>query len=370
MEARHQSLMRQNFPKAAFSSPLDVGTVLAAGSSGTSGKGARGAAQATGRTPGKPDKTGNTPTHIAFAQPSPSAGSGNFGLGGGYAGFGSAPGGFGRQTQGDGSKGEPQRAPTRQGALYGALEALQAATKTLNQPDDISPGRPAPEAGGAYKGAKAGLSPEEVWQSIPSGGEAAWRSSNSQRPARLRVARLQEALSEAAAGLQKANEACRGGGEDDPASAKLGAASLGPPGPTAALRNECAVLEAESKELDEEKAFLDARMVEVKQELARVKESFQASPSRRAMIPEDEASTKRESPGLEATSDVAKGSSADDVSELAVVLRLLACLKDLAVSNRSIILPADPSKWTREQQVVAYFLDEVEACSSNMEGAY
>lgn len=263
----------------------------------------------------------------------------------------------------------------RQGALYGALEALQAASVAVKESDDPAPNvRFGKDVKGAHiaKGAGANLTPEEVWQSIPSGGEVAWKASNPRQQQRLRVARLQEALSEAATGLQKATEACRGGGEEDPYS--LGAASLGAPGPAASLRNECVILEAESKELEEEKEFLDARMAEVKEELARMKEAFPGSTrstkTMRASIAEEDG--KKATPESVATPESPAKSlpTAGDVNELAVVLRLLACLKDLALNNRSVVLPPDPSRWTREQQVVAYFLDEVEACQSRIAGAY
>jgi len=264
----------------------------------------------------------------------------------------------------------------RQGALYGALEALQAASVAIKEPDDPAPNLRFGKDSKAQsvKGAGANMTPEELWQSIPSSGEASWRASNPRQQQRLRVARLQEALSEAATGLQRATEACGCGGEEDPSS--LGAASLGAPGAAASLRNECVVLEAESKELEEEKAFLDARMMEVKQELARVKEACPspgAPKTTQASIAERLNKWKKssEESDKKGTPDPAKSLlTAGDVNELAVVLRLLACLKDLALNNRSVVLPADPSKWSREQQVVAYFLDEVEACQSRIDDAY
>jgi len=39
-----------------------------------------------------------------------------------------------------------------------------------------------------------------------------------------------------------------------------------------AMHNDCLALEAESRELEEEKKFLDCRILEVKEELARVKD--------------------------------------------------------------------------------------------------
>lgn len=307
-----------------------------------------------GRGKGSGKNSASTPTHIAFAQTAAPTGPG------GYAPLGS---GFPGQGYGQSSSPAAPKAPMptmRQGALYGALEALQVATgQLLKDTDDSAPnilGGGQPLSG--RRGGGANQTPEQVWQSIPSGGEAAWKPSNTRASQRLKVARLQEALSEAATGLQKATDAIKGGAEDEVA---LGAASLGPPGPSSALRQECVVLEAEAKELEEEKAFLDARVSEVKKELARVREalgpSSRSSQARKEVSMEPEASTEQAS---------AKSPS-DDVNELAVVLRLLACLKDLALSNRSVILPSDPSRWTREQQVVAYFLDEVEACQTRID---
>jgi len=306
-------------------------------------------------------KFSNTPTHSAFAEQTSSPAPSGYGMAGMPRGLGARPGQAAMPAPATGQ--EPQ---LRDGALYGALEALQAGCRALSDPEEADMGnnrKPKAAAAPAKAGQKA-QTPEEVWQSLPSGGEAAWKSSQPRQPLRLRVARLQEALSEAAAGLQKAKDACRGGGEDDLAPENLGAASLGPPGVAAAIRNECTVLEAETKELKEEKEFLDARVVEVKAELARLKEQLAqnpgsptsppARPSRKA-IPEPAPVKEEPAP------------KAEDVSELAVVLRLLACLKDVALSNRRAVLPEDPSKWTREQQVVAYFLDEVEACQTRID---
>lgn len=341
---------RQNFPKAAFSSPLNVSSALTAVNFVGSPPG-------IGRGFGQAGSARTTPTHSAFSQAS--------------AGQTSA-GAFSAKADG-------QRPATRQGAIYGALEALQAAERALGEADEFTGAsnlEPPQLQGGRPVGGMAALTAEEVWKSIPSGGEAAWKASQPRQPVRLRVARLQEALSEAAAGLQRASDACRGGGEDSLSADGIGVESLGPPGPMVALRNECAVLEAEAQELEEEKDFLDARVLEVKQELARVKETLQPrssprsprsplSPTLRAMLGDDDGNrgTQERKAALEAPEMKASGVG-EDVSELAVVLRLLACLKDLALTNRSTILPANPARWTREQQVVAYFLDEVEACQS------
>lgn len=348
---------RQNFPKAAFSSPL----TLQGGSAGNQAPGIGRAGQAAGQK-AKPFSTA-TPTHIAFAQTSPDSRSFPGGYGGPAKSGGSPAGAFGQQLPGAAAaKAGPP--PTRPGALYGALDALQAAVNAIKDGDDsaATAGSPGKDLNAGRKGAAASLTPEQVWQSIPSGGEAAWKPSNARQSQRLRVARLQEALSEAASGLQKATEACRGGGEDDVA---LGAAGLGQPGPTAILRQECALLEAEGKELEEERMFLEARVLEVKKEIERVQATLQNSAGRSPSGAPSmaEALSTPGSPGK-------NSATAGDVNELAVVLRLLACLKDLAITNRSVILASDPSKWTREQQVVAYFLDEVEACQSRIDGNY
>lgn len=349
---------RQNIPKATYGSPLGGGSKLATDRAGAiPAKGSRAPAQAVGRSVAKPARAAQTPTHMAFVQtPAVSSSSPAFS---GFGGAASSPT-SGRPLQfGANSQAESSRPALRQGApLYGALDALQAATKSLGLINE-----PTAEVGKSgyeqptRKSGTASMTPEELWKSIPSGGEAAWRSSGVQRPSRLHVARLQEALSEAAAGLQRAMEATRGSLEDEEAWRE---AATGNPGPSAALRRECAVLEAESKELEEEKAFLDARMVEVKQELARLQESQEM------MQMEEDLSSKKVFLDAPSPAPSGKRSHTEDVSELAVVLRLLACLKDVALGNRSVILPSDPSKWTREQQVVAYFLDEVEACSARI----
>lgn len=244
--------------------------------------------------------------------------------------------------------------PERKGALYGAVEALQAALRAASGVAEDAPktGIDIEDAFLHRRGVAAPFSPEEAWQSIPTGGENSWKSSQSRQSHRLRVARLQEALSDAATGLQRASEACNGVGSEgflDNDSLEMGIGSLGPPGSALKLHRDCLALEAESKELEEEKHFLDCRIVEVKEELERVKNSYQ--PPVKA--------TKRGTQGDDASSP--------NVSELAVVLKLLACLKDVALTNRSLILPSDPSQWTQEQQVVAYFLDEVEACQQILE---
>jgi len=258
------------------------------------------------------------------------------------------------------------KAPVRQGALYGSIEALQSAVRALSEAENTTyaadtrtllGGNGNPLGPPGDRGTGVPPTPEEVWQWIPSGGEAVWKAPQPRQSLRLRVARLQEALSEAASGLQKAQEACSGAAEDE-----LGTGSLSSPAPATALRHEYAALEAESKELSEEKLFLDARLEEVKQELARAKAALQP--------PTIEPSQKVD--GKKGTSAQGRNSPAPagDVSEMAVVLRLLACLKDVALNNRSVILPVDPAKWTREQQVVAYFLDEVEASQVRLDGGY
>jgi len=326
------SPQKSNFPKATFSSPAKVRAALGGASPGSPQK-------SGGKGTGKGKQAANpsaAPTHSAFTQAAP-----NFAVPRGYGG-----------PQMPQAESAPR--PLRPGALYGALEALQAATTMLRDNNDSAMNAGRLDGmdfnGGGRRGpGVANLTPEQVWQSIPSGGEATWKSTNVRQSQRLRVARLQEALSEAAAGLQRAGEAVKGG-ED---AALLGAASLGPPGISAALRDECALLEAEAKELEEEKEFLDGRVVEVKQEIERMRENMKPAPLS-PMNPEPEAPPEPPS---------AKQGLPGDANELAVVLRLLACLKDVALNNRSVCLPADPKKRTREQQVVAYFLDEVEAAS-------
>lgn len=237
--------------------------------------------------------------------------------------------------------------PVRQGALYGAVEALQVAQRAAAGIVDQTPilGTDVEDMFLHQKRASSTLSPEEAWQSIPTGGEISWKATQTRQSHRLRVARVQEALSDAATGLQRASEACQGIGSDALLES-LGVNSLGPPSSAMKLHNDCVALEAEANELEEEKNFLDGRIVEVKEELARVKNSLQPP-----------------------VKEMARGSLVDDsnVSELAVVLKLLACLKDVALTNRALILPSDPSQWTQEQQVVAYFLDEVEACQQILE---
>jgi len=44
-------------------------------------------------------------------------------------------------------------------------------------------------------------------------------------------------------------------------------------------------------------------------------------------------------------------------SQIQSALQLLACLKDVALENRSLILPEDRASWTPEHEVVACFLD-------------
>lgn len=349
--------MRQAGNKGGFSpnvgSPMGRG-YASAQSSGTPSKvSMQGFTGQVGGQNARQAANANQPTHSAFAQPADRGG--NFPSAGMYGGL---------------DKAEMSRPPVRNGAIYGALDALQAAAKSIREPDDKTElsGMPA-DSGRPSQSSRfqsQGLTPEQVWQSIPSGGEAAWKSSQPRQALRLRVARLQEALSEAASGLQRAAEVVSGAGEDDFITGSLGAAALGPPGMAAALRNECAALEAESKELEEEKSFLDARVLEVKQELARMKEVYKPAANRSPTSP---LSNGPSSPGT-APETRQKIASAEDVSELAVVLRLLACLKDLALSNRSVLLASDPATWTREQQVVAYFLDEVEACQSRITTPY
>jgi len=344
------SPQRQNFPKAAFSSPLSVNSAF-------TGHGSGGSSPSSNRrpvprrpdswNPGEGAKTRynapTAPTHSAFSQSDQRAGGSPY------------PSGITRVDW------EPNtKALVRQGALYGAIEALQAATRTLSEAENTcADARMLQEAQVGpmppHADSTAGLTPEEVWQRIPSGGESLWRAPQPRQSLRLRVARLQEALSEAASGLQKAQDACLGAPEDT-----LGTGGLGTPALATSLQRECEALEAESKELAEEKLFLDARLEEVQQELARTKVDQYSKADRKQGTSEGAASPGKNAPA-----------SFGDVSEMAVVLRLLACLKDVALKHRSVILPADdPGKWTREQQVVAYFLDEVEASQARIDGGH
>jgi len=241
------------------------------------------------------------------------------------------------------------------GALYGALDALQAGAQVLANPmddnagDDIGPNR-----GGLGDGT---WSPEQVWRNLPSGGEEAWSNQN-RRPMRLKVARLQQALSEAATGLAKATDACK-----DINGTMGGLFGDASPGVTARLRRECTALEAESRELLEERTYLDCRAFEIKQELRQLKEQLYRPPTGGASPRSNRFGrdlSAPSSPGSQPSPRPKSGN--EDVSELAVVLRLLACLKDVALQHRALVLPQDPAQWTREHQVVAYFLDEVEAC--------
>lgn len=344
---------QRSVPKAAFSSsPLHVNSP----SNGAGG--ARGPAQAGARKhPAARPNASTVPTHSAFAQSNqPQSGSP-------YP-YGAAP--TSMWSSGD----QSAKAPARHGVLYGAIDSLQAAVRTLSEAENAhadartahgGPGAPLTPHDTSRSGG-AGLTPEEVWQQIPSGGEAVWRAPQPKQSLRLRVARLQEALSQAATGLQKAQEACTGAPQEH-----LGTSGLSSSAPATALRHECATLEAESKELAEEKVFLDARLEEVKQELARAKAALQPP------TVEPRVQSRADGRGRLSSAVTAAGNSPasfGDVSEMAVVLRLLACLKDVAINNRSVILPADPSKWTREQQVVAYFLDEVEASQARLDGGY
>jgi len=347
------SPQRQNFPKAAFSSPLSVNSALAGQSSGVSSPSSNrrpAPRRPDSWNPGDGAKTRpnapTAPTHSAFAQSDQRPG-----------------GSLELRYPSDIPRGDWEsntKALPRQGALYGAIEALQAATRTLSEaentcanarmPQDVQVGAMPPHAGST-----AGLTPQEVWERIPSGGESSWKTPQSRQSIRLYVARLQESLSEAASGLQKAQDACLGAPED-----ALGTGGLGSPATATSLQHECSALEAESKELAEEKLFLDGRLKEVQQQLARTKNDQRSKANSKQGTFNGGASPEKNGPA-----------SFGDVSEMAVVLRLLACLKDVALKHRSVILPAnDPAKWTREQQVVAYFLDEVEASQARIDGGY
>merc|ERR1719401_60069 len=252
---------------------------------------------------------------------------------------------------------QPFGHPLRQGAVYGALEAVQVAARVAAGKADQSPEpRAHLEVPLNFTGG-ANLSPEEAWDSIPAGGEASWKNSANRTSLRLRVAQLQEALSDAASGLQKASEVCRGIDHQELLQTGLPQLGLSSIGSVGSPWRECEALEAEAKELQQEKTFLDGRIAEVQQELVRAKESLRPPTTRSRSPRSQEPEAQPES--------LAK--KAPDVSELAVVLRLLACLKDVALNNRSLIFPTDPAQWTREQQVVAYFLDEVEICTSRLE---
>lgn len=344
------SPQRKNFPKAAFSSPLSVNSALAGHSSGASSPSSNRRPvprRPDSWNPGDSAKTRpnvpTAPTHSAFAQSDPRPGGSPF------------PSDILRVDWEPSTKASP-----RQGALYGAIEALQAATRIISEAENTFANGGTPQDAqvgpvSLHAGSTAGLTPEEIWQRIPAGGESSWKTPQPRQSARLCVARLQESLSEAASGLQMAQDACLGSPGD-----ALGTGGLSSPATATALQHECAALEAESKELAEEKLFLDARLKELQQQLARTKNDQRSKANRKQGTSDGGASPGKNGPA-----------SFGDVSEMAVVLRLLACLKDVALKNRSLILPADdPAKWTREQQVVAYFLDEVEASQARIDGGY
>eukprot|EP00747_Dinoflagellata_sp_TGD_P017238 gnl/TRDRNA2_/TRDRNA2_125690_c0_seq1.p1 gnl/TRDRNA2_/TRDRNA2_125690_c0~~gnl/TRDRNA2_/TRDRNA2_125690_c0_seq1.p1 ORF type:complete len:118 (+),score=16.25 gnl/TRDRNA2_/TRDRNA2_125690_c0_seq1:72-425(+) len=52
----------------------------------------------------------------------------------------------------------------------------------------------------------------------------------------------------------------------------------------------------------------------------------------------------------------------DEDAELASMLRLLACMREVTHTHRSLVLPSDPAAMSCAQQVVDYFMHEVEAC--------
>lgn len=57
--------------------------------------------------------------------------------------------------------------------------------------------------------------------------------------------------------------------------------------------------------------------------------------------------------------------AAFDVDSLGAAFQLLACLGEVALANRSLVLPADPAQMTEHHRLVAYFLDEMQACKKD-----
>mmetsp|Transcript_89856 Transcript_89856/g.253410 ORF Transcript_89856/g.253410 Transcript_89856/m.253410 type:complete len:489 (-) Transcript_89856:124-1590(-) len=107
----------------------------------------------------------------------------------------------------------------------------------------------------------------------------------------------------------------------------------------AALQGEAVKIESEAQRLQQDERELREELHRLEIERSRLKARQEAS---------------RAGPEVAA--------SEEEGVELSGTLRLLACLKDVAVERRRQLLPADRSTWSQHQVVVAQFLAETDRC--------
>mmetsp|Transcript_147122 Transcript_147122/g.256761 ORF Transcript_147122/g.256761 Transcript_147122/m.256761 type:complete len:333 (-) Transcript_147122:76-1074(-) len=262
--------------------------------------------------------------------------------------------------------------------LRRAMEVLREEVKWQAAPPLSARSRSGPPSSrrtARSDGGYSRFSAEEAWNSLPLTKE---NTASSARKTRVRVAKMQETLSRVSSLINKADELVTAVSKvSDWDSGRPGASPSSTafgetPGPSiseagspmrtgfrfrrelaggiAMLSRECRVLEAQTLELRDHTSYLSLRARHVDRELSRCLEE----------IAEAEAAAALAADGVE--SPPADRRATFDVDNLGTAFQLLACLGEVAQANRSLVLPTDPAQMTEQHRLVAYFLDEVEAC--------
>jgi len=186
--------------------------------------------------------------------------------------------------------------------------------------------------------------PEKMWRDLPESGEAAWAKARLGTKKRIQVAQVQEAMSEAIMNLHHALEECRD--ETFPSSASM----------SHTQRNMTSG--ADSRHADDRVENLQREAQEAEEEALRLKGEEKRLKNKLAALERD-LSAKREA------SDKKAGHADQHDPQLASTLNLLACLRDLAIAHRKLVLPAEGKAMSPEQQAVACFLAESDACRTD-----
>eukprot|EP00927_Polykrikos_kofoidii_P039892 TRINITY_DN34186_c0_g1_i1.p1 TRINITY_DN34186_c0_g1~~TRINITY_DN34186_c0_g1_i1.p1 ORF type:complete len:251 (+),score=35.79 TRINITY_DN34186_c0_g1_i1:56-808(+) len=230
--------------------------------------------------------------------------------------------------------------------LYGALPLLKACLRDHeSEAEESSPSR-------RFNRTQASRSCPSVnaWRNVPECGKSTQSYQRSRTGSRLQVARLQETLSQVTDRLQLAVEASSGVWDDETHSVdgftRTAADHFDHTNDLVTRQREASELEDDATRLQQDEARLQMRFQRLQNERRRLK----ALPS----------ATKTSC--VVAAAMISEGTEVKPDSDLASALSLLSCLQDVALAHRDLIIPADPSKRTRDQQIVDQFLDEVVAC--------
>jgi len=254
---------------------------------------------------------------------------------------------------------EQARPGTRsQQPLYGALEALESALGASSRPAESD----RPVSPGPQDRKRASFQAEQAWRRLPDGGGSSFSSQRAVTTSRLQVARLQESLSDAATGLECALDIITSARmQEEAAEVRQQTRDL------AELQREATALEDEAARMQKEEGRLQARLEVIQAEKARLRATKVASDLKDAHDSEVRpgsgslAGDTKRSP----RSKFDQATKQQDSANIAATLRLLNCLKDVALIHKQVVLPADSSMRTPYHDMVSQFLEEVEACQAS-----